>query len=67
MDTTWKIGDLVWVPKHPLSLYSTVGNTDFWKLGIITSIDSSQFVSFFYNDHFEQVHVNHIRKTISNP
>ena len=55
------IGDLIWVPRTPLSMYAKVGNTDFWKLGIITSIDSHECVWFYYSDHFEKIHVNHIR------
>ena len=61
----WKIGDLIWVPRPPLGLYSKVGNTDFWKMGIITSVDSHDCVWFYYNNHFEKIHVNHIR--LANP
>ena len=62
MDTAWKIGDLVWVPRNPLGLYAKVGDTDFWKLGIITSMEKYDCVWFFYNNHFEKIHVDHIRK-----
>ena len=61
MDTAWKIGDLIWVPRNPLGLYAKVGDTDFWKLGIITSMEKYDCVWFFYNNHFEKIHVNHIR------
>jgi hypothetical protein len=60
----WKpnIGDLIWVPKNPLGIYAKVGNMDFWKIGIITSIDEYSSVWFYYNDHFEKIHVKHIRR-----
>jgi len=56
------IGDLIWVPKKPLGIYAKVGNMDFWKIGIITSIDEYNSVWFYYNDHFEKIHVKHIRR-----
>ncbi len=57
----WTIGDLIWVPRQPLGLFSKVGDPDFWKLGIITSIDTYECVWFYYNERFERIHVNHIR------
>lgn len=57
----WKVGDLIWVPRTPLSLYAKVGDTDFWKLGIITEIDPNECVWFYYNDHFEKIHVDYIQ------
>ena len=53
----WKIGDLIWVPRMTLGLYAQVGDPDFWKLGIITSVDKHNCVWFYYNDHFEKIHV----------
>ncbi len=61
----WEIGDLIWVPRQPLGLYAKVGDPNFWKLGIITSMDPYDCVWFFYNDHFEKIHVNHIRRVQS--
>lgn len=61
----WKIGDLIWVPRIPLALYSKVGDPDFWKLGIITSTDPHECVWFYYNNHFEKIHVEHIRRADS--
>ena len=61
----WKIGDLVWIPRAPLGLYAKVGDPDFWKLGIITSKDEYGCVWLYYNDHFEKIHVQHIRSVIS--
>ena len=63
----WKpsIGDLIWVPKAPLGLFAKVGNQNFWKVGIITSIDKHNAVWFYYNEHFEKIHVQHIRRVIS--
>lgn len=58
----WKVGDLIWIPRKPLGLFSKVGDTDFWKLGIITEIDSHECVWFFYNDHFEKIHVDYIQR-----
>lgn len=57
----WKVGDLIWIPRKPLGLFSKVGDTDFWKLGIITEIDQYQCVWFFYNNHFEKIHVDYIQ------
>lgn len=65
MKETWKIGDLIWVPRQALGLYAKVGDPDFWKLGIITSMEPHDCVWFFYNDHFEKIHVNHIRRVQS--
>ena len=62
MDTNWQVGDLIWVPRKPLGVFARVGDPDFWKLGIITSVEDYQCVWFFYNDHFEKIHVNHIRR-----
>ena len=61
----WNIGDLIWVPRQALGLYAKVGNPDFWKVGIITSIDKHDCVWFYYNEHLEKIHVNHIRAVIS--
>ena len=60
----WKpdVGDLIWVPKKPLGIYAKVGNMDFWKVGIITSIDKYNSVWFYYNEHFEKIHVKHVRR-----
>jgi hypothetical protein len=66
MDTTWEIGDLIWVPRKPMSLWSKVGDPDFWKMGIIISIEEYNCVCFFYNDHFEKIHVDHIRRVYTN-
>ena len=60
----WKIGDLIWVPRMTLGLYAKVGDPDFWKLGIITSMDIHNCVWFYYNDHFEKIHVEHIRPVV---
>ena len=59
----WKptIGDLIWVPRVPLGLFAKTGDPDFWKLGIITSVDKYDCVWFFHNNHFEKIHVQHIR------
>ena len=65
MDTTWKIGDLIWVPRKPLGMFAKVGDTDFWKIGIITSMDAYDCVWFFHNNHFEKIHVDHIRSALS--
>ena len=66
MTNTWipDIGDLVWIPRKPIGLWSKIGDPDFWKLGIITSKDEHECVWFFYNDHFEKIHVNHIRRVL---
>jgi len=64
-NSQWKIGDLIWVPRQALGVFSKVGDTDFWKLGIITSIDLHDCVWFYYNNHFEKIHVNHIRRADS--
>ena len=62
--TKWEpsVGDLIWVPRQALGLYSRVGDPDFWKVGIITSIDKYDAVWFYYNDHFEKIHVKHVRR-----
>jgi hypothetical protein len=61
----WKIGDLIWVPRTPLGLFSKTGDMDFWKVGIITSLDKYNCVWFYHNDHFEKIHVKHIRRVES--
>jgi len=63
----WKpnIGDLIWVPKKPLGIYAKVGNMDFSKVGIITSIGKYNSVWFYYNEHFEKIHVKHVRRVES--
>jgi len=61
MTTDWKIGDLIWIPRKPIGLFSRVGDPDFWKLGIITSLGEHECVWFYYNDHFEKIHVDYIQ------
>ena len=62
MNWTPSVGDLIWVPRAPLGIFAKVGNMDFWKLGIITSIGNHDTVWFYYNDHFEKIHVQHVRR-----
>ena len=66
MTSTWTpdIGDLVWIPRKPIGIFSKVGDPDFWKIGIITSIDKYDCVWFYYNEHFEKIHVNHLRRVL---
>ena len=52
MEWTPSIGDLIWVPRVPLGLFAKTGDPDFWKLGIITSMDKHDCVNIFLKTRF---------------
>ena len=59
--TKWEIGDLAFVPKMPLAYYSRLGDSSFWKVGIIINMTDTS-VLYYAEDQFEEIHIAHIRK-----
>ena len=61
MITNWKIGDLVYIPKIPLAFYSRIGDSDFWKLGIIIQM-KADIVTYYCGSLLGEIHVAQLRK-----
>ena len=57
----WKIGDLAYIPKVPLSFYSRIGDTSFWKLGIIIDIIDG-WVFLWDQENMQKVHIDVLRR-----
>ena len=61
MVTSWQIGDIAYIPKFPLSFYSKVGNTDFWRVGIIIDLQG-EWAILFYDNEIQKVRLGVIQK-----
>ncbi len=60
----FKYGEIVWVPKVALSLYSTPGTKyteDLWDIGIIMEVDIDGNARVYVNGKYELTHSNFIR------
>ena len=60
MVANWQVGDIAYIPKFPLSFYSRIGNTDFWKVGIIIDIQN-EWAVLFYDNKIEKVRTDVIK------
>ncbi len=60
----FKYGEIVWVPKVALSLYSTPGTKhteDLWDVGIIMDMDNDGNARVYVDGKYELTHSNFIR------
>ena len=61
---TFKHGDIVWVPRVSLALWSRPGSKfteDLWNVGIIIDIDTDGNTKLYVNGEYEYLHTNFIR------
>ena len=60
----YSCGDIVWVPKVALALWSTPGKKftdDLWSIGIIMDVDNEGNTKIYVNGDYEYLHTNFIR------
>jgi len=60
----YKAGDIVWVPKVAIALWSSPGTKyteDLWNIGIIIDVDFDGNTRVYVDGEYEYTHANFIR------
>ena len=58
------IGDLVYVPRIPLALWSRLGDPSFWKVGVVLNVLDAGDLLVYSDSDFDRIHTAHTRSVL---